>query len=418
MSFPFYKQYDAMDCGPTCLRMIAKYYGRETDIGELRSLSQISKDGVSLLGLGEAAEALGYKILFAKVSFEQLDNDVLLPCVLHWSQSHFVVLPPQNYNKNRKSGKILIADPRVGLVKIDKETFIENWQKNEPTGIVLILEPTPAFFKESGSPGTGSSWAVLTSYLLQHRKYFFQIFLGLFVASGLQLVFPFLTQSIVDTGINMHNLRFIYIVLIAQFMLFFARTVVEFLRSRLLLYISTHINISLLTNFWLKLMRLPAAYFDTKLTGDIQQRIEDQRVIEQFLTGSSLAILFSTLNLLVFSVVLYIYNLWIFAIFIFGSLLYYLVGQVISQKRRDLNYKRFAIMARENSATMQIVNGMQEIKLYNAERYYRWDWEASQGKLFKLNVSNLSLNHISKAGRFLLMGGRTDLSHLYVQNWL
>ncbi len=413
MSFPFFRQYDAMDCGPTCLRMLAKYYGKDISILQLRAAAKISREGVSLLGISEAAEKIGFKTLAAKLSFSQLDTDAPLPCILHWDQNHFVVLPPQNF-KNKKNEKILIADPSIGLIKIDKKTFLEKWLGNRKEGIVLLLETTPDFEKQENQKANTVSWSTLLFYVKQHKKYFTQVFIGLLVGSLLQLIFPFLTQSIVDTGINTRNLNFIYIVLSAQLMLFIARTAIEFIRSRLLLFISTRINISLLTGFWYKLMKLPLAYFDTKLTGDIQQRLQDQHQIESFLTGSSLSVLFSVINLLVFSIVLVSYNIAVFGIFAIGSLLYFLWVRLFLKKRRDFNYSRFAIASKENTATMQLIHGMQEIKLNTAEQFFRWDWEHIQAQLFKLNFKSLSLSQYQQAGAFFINEGKNIVITFFV----
>ena len=413
MSFPFFQQYDAMDCGPTCLRMLAKYYGKDINILQLRTSAKISREGVSLLGISEAAEQIGFKTLAAKLSFTQLDTDAPLPCILHWGQNHFVVLPPQNF-KNKKNEKILIADPSIGLIKIDKKTFLDKWLGNGKEGIVLLLETTPKFDQQENDKTIAASWNTLLFYVRQHKKYFTQVFIGLLAGSLLQLIFPFLTQSIVDTGINTRNLNFIYIVLSAQLMLFLARTAIEFIRSRLLLFISTRINISLLTGFWYKLMKLPLSYFDTKLAGDIQQRLQDQHQIESFLTGSSLSVLFSVINLLVFSIVLISYNTAVFGIFALGSLLYFFWVRLFLKKRRDFNYSRFAIASKENTATMQLIHGMQEIKLNTAEQFYRWDWEHIQAQLFKLNFKSLSLNQYQQAGAFFINEGKNIVITFFV----
>ncbi|MBS1588152.1 MAG: peptidase domain-containing ABC transporter [Bacteroidetes bacterium] len=414
MSFPHYKQHDAMDCGPTCLRMIAKYYGKNISIGKLRESANINREGVSMLGISQAAEKIGFKTIGSRINFEQLDEEAHLPCILHWRQNHFVVLPPQNYNRKNDHNKILIADPGEGLIRIDKKTFLDNWQSTSGEGLILELEPTEAFYAEEEDTNTSVSWTTLSFYLRQQKKFFLQVFIGLLAGSFLQLIFPFLTQSIVDVGINTHNLQFIYIILTAQFMLFFARTSIEFIRGRLLLFISTRINVSLLTGFWYKLMKLPLSYFDTKLTGDIQQRLQDQHQIENFLTGSSLSVLFSVINLLVFSIVLLIYSVPVFGIFAIGSLLYFFWVNLFLSKRRDLNYKRFTIVAKENTATMQLIHGMQEIKLNNSERFFRWDWEHIQARLFKINFKNLSLSQYQQAGAFFINEGKNILITFFV----
>ena len=429
--FTFYQQHDTMDCGPTCIRMVAKHYGKAVNMELLRTNSQISKEGVSLLGIAEAAEKVGLNAKGVSLNYEELIKEAKLPAILHWEQNHFVVLPPFS-TKWRRGRGIRIADPGKGMVTYTKEEFCKHWlstkdeNTGEPLGVALLLEPTPGFYKEQDSSETPSSggglevknkglgWGILLGYLKQNKKYIFQVFLAMGIASLLQLIFPFLTQSIVDTGINTNNLPFIYLVLIAQFMLFFSRTVVEFIRSRLLLYISTHINASILSDFWIKLMRLPMSFFDTKMTGDIIQRLGDHKRIESFLTGSTLSVLFSLVNLVLFSVILLLYNKTIFFIFAIGSILYFFWIKLFLKFRRQLNYKQFAIASKENTATMQLIYGMQEIKLNGAEQLKRWEWENLQARLFKLNFKSLSLSQYQQAGVFFINEGKNILITFFV----
>lgn len=412
-TFPLYKQLDAMDCGPTCLRMVSKYYGRSISLDYLRNKSQYGKEGVSLLGLADAAESIGLKSVGAKLSFEQLISDAKLPAIIHWDQYHFVVLTPQS-----TKSKLVIADPAKGLIKLTKDEFLKHWVSTTENGIskgvVLILESTPVFkqmnFTEDGQiEKRKMGWRFLFSYAIENKRYFFQILLGLLLGSIFQLIFPYLTQSIVDTGINTQNLNFIQIVLAAQLMLLFSQTIVEFIRSRILLHISTRINISLLSGFWAKLLKLPMHFFDSKHPGDIIQRIGDHHRIESFLTGTALNTFFSGFNLILFSFVLLNYNSTVFLIFATGSVLYLLWIRFFLSYRRQLDYKRFAISAKENNATMQMVYGMQEIKLNNAENSYRWAWESLQAGLFKLNFKSLSLNQYQQIGAFFINQGKNVL---------
>lgn len=411
--FSYYRQLDAMDCGPTCLRMVAKHYGRSIPLDYLRNKSQYGKEGVSLLGLADAAESVGLKSIAAKLTYDQLVNDAPLPAILHWDQYHFVVLTPK-FSKNN----LQIADPAKGLIKLNKEEFINRWtSKNENgvgKGIALLLESTPQFKEmdfsdEEKAEKNKVGWDFLFSYVKEHRAYFFQILLGLLIGSILQLIFPYLTQSIVDTGINTNNLSFIQIVLAAQLMLLFSQTMVEFIRGRILLHISTRINISLLSGFWAKLLKLPMQFFDSKHPGDIIQRIGDHHRIESFLTGTALNTFFSIFNIIIFSFVLLSYNTSIFLIFAVASFLYLLWIQLFLKYRRQLDYKRFSIASRENNATMQLVYGMQEIKLNNAENTYRWAWEGLQAGLFKLNFKNLSLQQYQQMGAFFINQGKNIL---------
>jgi ATP-binding cassette, subfamily B, bacterial len=402
-----------MDCGPTCLRMVAKHYGRTIPLEYLRNKSQYGKQGVSLLGIADAAESICLKSVGAKLTFKQLIEDAPLPAIIHWDQYHFVVLTPQS-SKN----KLIIADPAKGLIKLNNEEFKKRWistNENETgKGIALLLESTPQF-KEMDFSGEWESekkkvtWSLLFNYLKENKKYFFQIFLGLLMGSLIQVIFPYLTQSIVDTGINTQNLNFIEIVLAAQLMLLFSQTVVEFIRSKILLHVSTRINISLLSGFWSKLLKLPVQFFDSMHPGDIIQRIGDHHRIESFLTGTALNTFFSMFTLIIFSFVLLGYNLTIFFIFLVGSILYLLWIQLFLRYRRQLDYKRFAIASKENNATMQLVYGMQEIKLNNAENTYRWTWEGLQAGLFKLNFKNLSLNQYQQVGGFFINQGKNIL---------
>jgi ATP-binding cassette, subfamily B, bacterial len=408
-----------MDCGPTCLRMVAKYYGCSISLEYLRNKSQYGKQGVSMLGLADAAESIGLKSVGAKLSFEQLINDAPLPAIIHWDQYHFVVLyKVESRSLFHRDDRLHIADPAKGMITLNKEEFLKHWistTENETgKGTTLLLEPTPLFKEidftdDSQAAKTKIGRAYLFSYLKEHKAYFFQILLGLVIGSILQLIFPYLTQSIVDTGINSRDLNFIQIVLAAQLMLLFSQTVVEFIRSRILLHISTRINISLLSGFWAKLLKLPMQFFDSKHPGDIIQRIGDHHRIESFLTGTALNTFLSIFNLIIFSFVLLRYNITIFIIFAVGSLLYLLWIRFFLKYRRKLDYQRFAIAARENNATMQLVYGMQEIKLNNAENTYRWAWEGLQAGLFKLNFKSLSLSQYQQVGAFFINQGKNIL---------
>ncbi len=413
MKFPLYKQLDAMDCGPACLRMVAKYYGRSISLDYLRNKSAYGKEGVSMLGLADAAESIGLKTIGTKLSFQQLINEVPLPAIIHWQHYHFVVLVPSSTKSN-----LIIADPAKGLIKLNKEEFCKGWistgENNTSKGTALLLETTPAFktlnFEDAENTGKGKiDKTYFFNYIKEHKLYFFQIFLGLLMGSLLQLVFPYLTQSIVDTGINTQNINFIQIVLAAQLMLLFSQTAIEFIRSRILLHISTRINISLLSGFWAKLLKLPMQFFDSKHPGDIIQRIGDHHRIENFLTGTALNTFFSLFNLLIFSFVLLSYNTTVFIIFATGSLLYLLWIQFFLKYRRKLDYQRFAIASKENNATMQLVYGMQEIKLNNAENTYRWAWEGLQAGMFKLNFKSLSITQYQQIGAFFINQGKNIL---------
>jgi len=401
MSFAVYKQHDQMDCGPTCLRMVAKHYGRNYTLQKLRDLCQISREGVSLLGISEAAENIGFRSLGAKLTVDQL-KEAQLPCVLHWRQNHFVVL----YKVKR--GNYYIADPAKGLLVYSTTEFIQNWlaSKELNDGISLLISPTPAFYEQEGEKANTVSWSFLLRYLTAYRQLILQLIFGLGIGSMLQLITPFLTQSVVDIGINTRNLNFVYVILIAQVMLFLGSTSVDFIRSWILLHISTRINVSILTDFLIKLMRLPMSFFDAKMTGDIMQRMSDQSRIQSFLTGSTLNIIFSLFNFVIFAFVLAYYNTSIFFVFAVSSVLY--TGWILMflKTRRDLDFKRFDLSSKNQSAIVQLIGGMQEIKLNNCEQQKRWDWEHIQASLFRFSVKGLALGQYQQAGSFFVNQGK------------
>jgi ATP-binding cassette subfamily B protein len=393
--FPFFKQYDAMDCGPTCIRMIAAFYGKNYSLQRLRQLAHITREGVSLLGLSEAAEAIGFRTIGARITFEQLFQ-APKPCVVHWDQEHFVVV-----YKLRKS-KVYVADPAFGLVEYSEAEFKKHWlatvRHGEEKGICLLFDPTPKFFEFEGEQANRGQFRFLLKYLKPHRKLVVQLVLGFIAGSLIQLIFPFLTQSIVDVGINTQDINFIYLVLAAQMMLFISRMTVDFIRSWILLHISTRINISIISDFLIKLMKLPIGFFDTKMIGDLLQRIGDHRRIERFLTSQSLNVIFSVFNIVIFSIVLIIYKLSIFLVFLCGSVLYIAWVFMFLKRRRELEFKQFVQLADNQSKLIQLINGMQEIKLNNYERQKRWEWERIQARLFKVNIKNLSLQQYQQAG--------------------
>ncbi|PWK77289.1 ATP-binding cassette subfamily B protein [Mucilaginibacter oryzae] len=395
--FDFYKQYDQMDCGPTCLRMIAKHYGRNIKLQELRDLCQINRSGVSLLGVSEAAEKIGFRTLGVKVTFKDL-KEIELPTILHWRQNHFVVL------YKIKGDTYWVADPAAGLIKLTGADIKQNWisDKEALEGIALLLSPSPQFHEQDEGEQFTVSWSSLFLYLIGYRKLIFQLLSGLALGSLLQLIVPFLTQSIVDIGINTRNLNFVQIVLLAQIFLIIGRVSVEFIRSWILLHISTRVNISILTDFLIKLMKLPISFFDTKMTGDIMQRMNDQKKIESFLTGSALTTLFSLVNLLLFSFILIYYKTSIFSVFAIASGLYIVWITAFLGRRRLLNYKSFEVASKNQSNVVQLVNGMQEIKLNNCEQTKRWEWEHLQARLFKFNVKSLALSQYQQGGATLI----------------
>lgn len=402
--FPFYHQLDAMDCGPSCLRMIAKYHGKKFSVQQLRENSFIQRTGVNLLGLSEAAESIGFRATGVRTTLNKLKLQSKLPCILHWNQRHFVVL----YRISQKGSMYIfhIADPAYGLLKYNeaelKNCWVNTRQEGIEKGVILLLEPTPQFYEAEPIIYERLSLWYLIKYVRPYKKLVFQLLIGLFAGSILQLVLPFLTQTIVDQGIGHRNLNFIQLVLIAQLVLVVSRTLIEVIRRSILLHISTRVNVSLISDFLAKLMRLPMRFFDSKLAGDLIRRIEDHKRIESFLTQSVLSILFAGLTMVVFGGVLAVYSWKIFLLFFGLSLLYVFWVMLFMKRRADLNRRNFEQMAIHQNNLMQMIYGMQDIKLLGCEQQKRWEWEGIQASLFHINVNSLNLNQWQQVGAVLI----------------
>lgn len=405
-TFTFYRQHDAMQCGITCLKMVCKYYGREYSLDELSKLCSTSRAGVTLLGINEAASELGFRTFCGKPTIEQL-TEAPLPAILHWNQNHFVVLYKVKKLRNGRH-RYYIADPGRDLLCYTDEEMQDYWAVvktlgDYDRGVALFLQPMPQFYENNRQEKSEKrSFGFLLGYLKQYRRYFGQIILGLLLGSIIQLIFPFLTQAIVDVGINYRDINFIYLILLAQLMLTISRTAVDFIRRWILLHISMRINISLISDFFIKLLQLPMSFFDTKLTGDIMQRMTDHRRIESFLTGQTLSILFSIINFIVFGIVLLCYNTSIFAVFVLCSLIYAMWIILFLRKRKQLDYLYFEKQAANNNKTLQFITGMQEIKLQDCEQRRRWEWEDAQADLFDANMKSLKLQQTQEAGSIFI----------------
>ena len=363
-----------MDCGPTCLRMIARYYGKHFNGDVLRQSAGYSKQGVSLLGISDAAEKIGFRARGVQISFNQLLHEAPVPAILHWDQHHFVVFIDESGISKKN---IKVADPAKGILTYSKEEFLRNWSSKKSAdgsvvGTALLLEPTAQFYEQESQQEEKITWRWVLQYLRNSRWHITQVFISLFIVSLFQLILPFLTQSIVDTGINARDQKYIVLVLIAQLVLIGSRSLVDFIRSQLLLRISAHVNLSILSDFWIKLTRLPISYFDVHQTGDTMQRIRDHTVIQNFISGTALNTIFSIFNFLVFGWVLAFYNVGVFVIFLTGSMLYFAWIVLFLRIRRKINYQNFHLSSKGNAITLQFVQGMQEIKLNGAEQMKRW----------------------------------------------
>ncbi len=396
--FPYYRQLDAMDCGPTCLRMIADYHGRKYTLQYLREHSYLDREGVSLRGIIEAAETIGMSTMAIKLPFEGENEeepgllDAPLPLVAHWKQNHFVVV----YKIDKKH--VWVADPAFGKTKFTVAAFRKHWESDKQKGIALLLETTPAFYEEEGEKIQVDGFWYLLRYLRPYRPLILQLVLALLLGSFFQLLFPFLTEAIVDIGIETQDIDFIYLVLMAQLMLFLGQITVNIIQSWILLHIGTRINISLISDFLIKLMRLPIGFFDQKMIGDLLQRIADQRRIEYFLTTSTLSVLFSIFNLVIFGFVLWWYNTVIFLIFLGSSILYLVWIMGWLRKRAEVDHFRFREQSENQSAIIELIQGMQEIKLQRSERKHRWNWMNIQARLFRVNMRSLRITQWQDTG--------------------
>lgn len=412
--FPHYLQHDAADCGPASLRMIAKYYGKEYSAEMLRRHCYISREGVSMLGISDAAEYIGFRTIGVRISFEQLAEEALLPCILHWNQNHFVVC--YNIEKRRK-GKynIYISDPASQRLCYTKDEFLKCWlstkSDNIDKGSALLLEPGVDFGnREEEVEAKKHSLSFFLKYLLPYKGQFVQLLFGMIVGSLLQLIFPFLTQAMVDWGIGEKNLSLITLILIAQLTLFLAQLSVGYIRSWILLHINSRVDISLISDFLIKLMNMPLHFFDTKRTGDIMQRIGDHGRIKGFLMGNSMSILFSLANFIIFAGILAYYNIKILTIFLIGNTFYVLWILYFMKYRRELDIKRFNQASNEQNKIIQLIQGMQDIKLNNCEKQKRWEWERVQVNLFKISVRGLTIGQIQQAGTVFF----TQTTHILI----
>lgn len=397
--FPIHLQHDSMQCGITCLQMICEYYGRKYTLDQLAEMCYATTEGISLLGISQAAENIGIHAVCGRLTVKQLTPEAL-PCILHWNQNHFVIL----YRVKRK--KYYLADPGKGRVQMEEEEFTTHWistkSQGEDKGIAMILSPTPEFYSQKGRCEKRESFAFLWSYLRQYHKYFFQIFCGLLLGCILQLIMPFLTQGIVDIGIYHKDVGLIGLILLGELMIVIGRTATDFVRRQLLLHISMRTNISLVSDFFIKLLRLPMSFFDTKLMGDLLQRMNDHSRVQSFLTTQVLSVMFTLLSFGVFGIVLLVYDSVICGIFLLGSVIYSIWIAQFMQRRKVIDYELFEQQAVNQNKTYQFITSMQEIKLQDCERRRRWEWEDVQADLFAVQMKSLKLQQTQEAGSIFI----------------
>ncbi len=411
MKFKTYKQLDSSDCGATCLKMVANYYGRKFELNYLRELSYLNRDGAPLLGINDAAERIGFRCTAVRSSFEKFIDKAIFPCIVHWRDTHYIVVYKVKVKKKggKLVGNLYVADPAYGKITYSVEEFLNGWRdkgnEEDNKGVFLLLVPTLDFYKadvEYSNISNVKKLSYFFYYLKPYKKLFFQVILGLLLALGFSFIMPFLSQAVVDLGIMNNNIKFIYLVLISQLILSVSELAVGFIQSWILLHTTGRINIALISDYIAKMLNLPISFFNTKSTGDIMQRIGDHSRIQDFFTGSTIGVLFSFVSFFVFAIILGYYNLQMLIIFLVGHALY--VAWVLSfmKIRRDLDFKRFDKASRNQSSLIEIIKGAEEIKLFGAEQKMRNKWEAIQADLFKLSMKGLKISQIQTSGSFFL----------------
>lgn len=425
MNFPFYHQLGLKDCGPACIKMIAQYFGRSYNIDYLREKSHIIKTGVSMLGISEAAEAIGFKTIGVKIDVEKLKEVAQShPAILHWDKNHFVVL----YDYKRKwfgKNKFYIADPAKELLKLTEEELVVHWAvasdigrnlnaeatsianprtSNPRQGYALVLEPTHDFFSRELNDGVQTQLGInyLLHYFKPYKSYFVQLSMGMLLSSIITLASPMLTQAMIDKGVNMHNQSMVKLVLLAQLAVFVGSILIQFIQTKILMHLGTRINVGMVSDFFYKLFNLSIPFFDSHVTGDLMQRIGDHKRVESLLTVSSLGTVFSLLNMSILVVLLGGYHPGILLIFSIGAVLGFIWTYLFLAWRKKVDYKMFHLGSKENSKVIEMLEGIQEIKINNSAKQHRWQWEEIQASLYKQKIINLNVGQFQSIGGSML----------------
>ena len=412
--FPHFRQNNVIDCGPTCLRMVAKFYGVDYSAEMLRRHCHVSRRGVNLLGISEGAEYVGLDTVGVKMTFRQLAEEGVFPCILHWNQNHFVVC--YGMEKTKVEGyRIHISDPATQRLAYTREEFEKCWIGNQTGGtgygVALMLEPGDRWGTvEDEYRKNSRSMLSFARYFTPYRSMIGQLLLAMLVGSLIQMVLPFLSQAMVDQGINGRDLNVITLILFAQLGFFVATLSIDYIRSWIMLHMHSRIDIQLIADFLIKLTAMPLQFFDSRMTGDILQRIGDHGRIKNFLLGNSMRIVFSTVNFIVYLAILAYYNTLVLTIFVVGNTLYVIWISFFMRYRRELDIKRFNQSAREQSKMIQLVQGMQDIKLNNCERQKRWEWERIQVKLFEIGLKGLRIGQVQQSGSVFF----TQTTHILI----
>ncbi len=406
-NFPIYQQLDSMDCGATCLRMVARHFGRNYSLDYLRELTYIGKQGVDLLSISEAAEKLGLQTLAVRVPLERLLRDLPLPCIAHWDEDHFVVV----YKATPSA--IYIADPARGKRKLTTEEFLEHWAEMDedgtPVGVLLLLQTTPEFFVREDDVVDRTKIRYLIPYFKRYRGLMVQLGLGLVLGILLQLLVPFLLKSIIDVGVDRVDAEYINMAIFALGILLFSQLTIELFRSYILLHVGARINISLVSDFLIQLTKMPLRFFETRLTGDLLQRISDNERVQRFLTSTSLMSVFSFFTFFAFAIILAIWSPAILSVFLTGTLLAVFWVALIGRLRKKSDTQQFDQLTENQGSLMELINGMREIKLHNAEKQKRWAWERIQAKLFTIGLETRQWEQLQRTGSAILNEGKNLL---------
>ena len=395
--FPIYRQLDKMDCGPACIKMIAEYYGKTLPFSDIKKKSYLTKQGVSMAGLIAAGEDLGFKTLAVNISLEELGNKANFPCLVHFEGNHFVVV------YEITNDLVFIADPAKGLYKMSQASFFSSWSNSiTKTGAVLLFETTKKFYELTSRPKLRNNVLFLKDYFKPYKNLIVQLFLGVLLGNFIQLMLPFLTQGLIDYGINYQNINFVYTIVFAQIVFFLAATTTDIIRNWILLHLTERINIRLLNDFLDKLLRLPISYFQSKQTGDLMQRIYDHRRIEEFLSADTLNALFSLVNVMLFGGVLAWFNFTIFLLFLVGSTFYFVWSLFFMEKRKQLDREEFMFNSKNQSILIQLLHSINEIKLNGSENRRKNEWKKNQIHLFKTSIKNLTLQQRQSYGGMII----------------
>ena len=392
--FPVEYQMDSQDCGPACLKIIANHFGKFYSLQSLRDRCGITKEGVSLLDLSTGAESIGLRTLAIKCTIDDVVNSVPFPAIIFWKDSHFVVV----YHANKKY--IWVSDPAKGRIKYTHEEFKKGWyQKGAKQGVLLAIEPT-AEFKDSKAEREQrkNTFSSILKYFTPYQRNFTLIFVIMLLVTALQGMLPFISKAVIDVGIKTSDVNFINMVLIGNISILLSVMIFNVIRDWILMHITARVNIALISDYLIKLMKLPVTFFENKLLGDILQRAQDHERIRSFIMNNSLSLIFSILTFVVFSIILLIYNAIIFYIFISGSILYAGWVLLFLNIRKKMDWEYFELLSKNQSYWVETVSSIQDIKIYNYEKHRRWKWEEIQARLYHVNKRVLAITNAQNLG--------------------